>query len=182
MNHEFIIDKKSKKDEYFTRPYAILPILKYLVTGKTIWCPFDTEESNYVKIFRKNGFPVIPGHIKDGKDFFKYMPSDYDYIISNPPYSLREPILDRLFKLGKPFAMLLNISRLFDSKKRFYLFRDNPFEIMIFNRRIDYINPFIKNPKSSPPFSSVYVCSRILPSQFIFNELDIKDGNMKSLE
>ncbi len=168
-NHEFASDKVNKKDEYYTKRYAIIPILKYLKENKTIWCPFDTEESNYVKVFRENGFNVISGHIVDGKNFFKYEPDDYDYIISNPPYSLREPILERLFKLGKPFAMLINISGLFDSKKRYGLFKNNPFEIMVFNKRIDYIKTEVNN--SSPPFSSIYICSSLLPSQFVFEEL-----------
>ena len=168
-NHEFASDKKKKKDEYYTKVYAILPLLDYLEKGKTIWCPFDTEESNYVKVFRENGFNVISGHIADGKDFFQYEPDNYDYIISNPPYSLRESILERLFKLEKPFAMLINISGLFDSRVRFNLFRNNPFEIMVFNKRVDYIKTEENN--SSPPFSSIYLCSRLLPQQFVFEEI-----------
>ena len=170
-NHEFSSDKIKKKDEYYTKDYAIFPIIKYLEKGKTIWCPFDKEESNYVKIFRAKGFKVILSHIEDGKDFFKYTPKEhYDYIISNPPYSLRQPILEKLFNLEKPFALLINISGLFDSKKRFSLFKDNPFEIMVFNKRVDYIKTEKNN--SSPPFSSIYLCNRILPSKFIFQELD----------
>jgi len=170
-NHEFASDKKNKTDEYYTKEYAIIPLLKYLEKGKIIWCPFDKEESNYVKVFRKNGFKVILGHIETGEDFFKYEPKDYDYIISNPPYSLREKILMRLFELRKPFAMLINISGLFDSKVRFNLFKENQFEMLVFNRRIDYIKQD-KNNKSSPPFSSIYLCSQILPSKFVFEELE----------
>ena len=169
-NHEFSSDKVKKTDEYYTKNYAIIPLIEYLVKGRIIWCPFDKEDSNYVRIFQKEGFKVIFGHIENGKDFFEYEPEDYDYIISNPPYSLREKVLERLFSLKKPFAMLINISGLFDSKKRFNLFRNNDFEIMVFNKRIDYIKPSQDN-KSSPPFSSVYICSRLLPSKFVFKEL-----------
>ena len=170
-NHEFNSDKKKKSDEYYTKEYAIFPILEYLEKGKIIWCPFDTEDSNYFKIFKKEGFNVISGHIDEGKDFFKYEPEEYDYIISNPPYSLRQDILIRLFELKKPFAMLINISGLFDSKVRFNLFKNNDFEIMTFNKRIDYIKPFQKT-KSSPPFSSIYICSKLLPTQFVFKEIN----------
>ena len=56
----------STNDEYYTPAYAVYPILKYLNFGTTIWCPFDTEESQYVKIFSANGFNVIHGHIQTG--------------------------------------------------------------------------------------------------------------------
>ena len=93
MNHEFAQDKINKSDEFYTLEYAIKPLLKYITSGKTIWCPFDKEESNFVKLLRENGNNVIYGHIEEGKNFFDYEPKYYDYIISNPPYSLRTPIL-----------------------------------------------------------------------------------------
>ena len=40
----------SGNDEFYTPVYAIEPLIKYLKPGSTIWCPFDTEESNFVKI------------------------------------------------------------------------------------------------------------------------------------
>lgn len=166
MNHQF---KQHRADEYYTRQYAIKPLLKYIPSDKTVWCPFDKEESNFVKLFKENGNTIIHSHIDDGNDFFKYEPPKYDYIISNPPYSLREPILERLFLLGKPFAMLINISGLFDSKKRWELLKNNDFEIMVFDKRIDYIKEEEKS--SGVPFKSIYLCSKILNSQFVFKSI-----------
>ena len=97
MNHEFAQDKINKSDEFYTLDYAIKPLLKYIPSDKTIWCPFDKEESNFVKLLRENGNTVIYSHIEEGKNFFEYEPQNYDMIISNPPYSLRTPILERLF-------------------------------------------------------------------------------------
>lgn len=45
----------SKNDEFFTPTYAIKPILKYIKPNATIWCPFDTEQSNFVKELRGGG-------------------------------------------------------------------------------------------------------------------------------
>lgn len=59
----------SRNDEYYTPAYAVRPIINYLKPGTVIWCPFDTEESQYVKIFTENGFTVIHGHIRTGQDF-----------------------------------------------------------------------------------------------------------------
>ena len=79
--------KFNKNDEYYTPAYAIEPIVKYIKTGSTIWCPFDTKDSNYVKVFKDKGFKVIYGHISTGQDFFNVDVPKCDYIISNPPYS-----------------------------------------------------------------------------------------------
>ena len=111
--------KFNKNDEYNTPAYAVYPIMKYLKNGSTIWCPFDEESSNYVKVFRENGFKVISSHIKTGQDFFKVDVPECDYIISNPPYSLKGDVFKRLYEIGKPFAMLINFQGIFDHKDRF---------------------------------------------------------------
>ncbi len=43
MNHEFAQDKINKSDEFYTLEYAIKPLLKYIPSDKTIWCPFDKQ-------------------------------------------------------------------------------------------------------------------------------------------
>jgi hypothetical protein len=165
-NHQF---KQNKLDEYYTKRYAILPLLNYLPKGATIWCPFDKEESKYVQVFTEFGYVVLYSHIDYGQDFFTYEPEEYNYIISNPPYSLREKILERLFSLKKPFAMLINDAGLFDSKKRFQLLSENNFEMMIFDGRIDYEKDGIG--LSGVPFKSIYLCSGFLPKRFVFEKL-----------
>lgn len=166
MNHQF---KQNKADEYYTKEYAITPLLKYIPTKTTVWCPFDKEESNFVKLLREHGCNVIYSHIDTGQDFFEYEPQNYDYIVSNPPYSLRERILERLFLLQKPFALLINEAGLFDSKKRYELLKNNQFEIMVFDKRIDYIKG--EEILKGVPFKSIFLCSNILPTQFTFEVL-----------
>lgn len=134
----------------------------------TIWCPFDTKESNYVKIFSNAGYNVIASHINEGKDFFHYEPSCFDYVISNPPYSRKGDVLQKLFGLNKPFAMLVGVVGLFESQKRFEMFKTHDFELMYFNNRIAYYTDKNKNTLSRPPFGSVYVCNKILPKQIMF--------------
>jgi sugar-phospahte nucleotidyltransferase len=60
----------SGNDEFYTPPYAIYPILEYLRPQSTIWCPFDTEDSFFVKIFKRKGFNVVATHIDNGENFF----------------------------------------------------------------------------------------------------------------
>lgn len=59
----------SGNDEFYTPLYAVLPIAKYLREGATIWCPFDKEESLFVRHFRDSGHTVIASHIENGVDF-----------------------------------------------------------------------------------------------------------------
>ncbi|MBO8434353.1 MAG: sugar-phospahte nucleotidyltransferase [Tyzzerella sp.] len=163
----------SKNDEFYTPVYAIEPIEKYLKKGSTIWCPFDTEESNYVKYFKEKGYNVIHSHIDEGENFFLIEPKECDYIISNPPYSLKGQVLYRLFEIGKPFAMLLGIVGLFESKARFDMFKNNNFEIMYLNKRVSYFKDYKdQKPSLNPPFSSAYICKDILPNRIVFEEIN----------
>ena len=42
----------SGNDEFYTPEYAVFPILKYLKPESRILCPFDSDESNFVKLLR----------------------------------------------------------------------------------------------------------------------------------
>lgn len=116
----------SKNDEFYTPSYAVEPIIKYIKTPSTIWCPFDTDESQFVKMFRQSGNRVIATHISNNQDFFQ-LNIDCDYIISNPPYSLKSEVIQRLFDIKKPFAMLVGVVGLFESQRRFDMFKKKRF-------------------------------------------------------
>ena len=162
----------SKNDEFYTPAYAISPILKYIPSRSVVWCPFDQEKSLFVSELRKHGCEVIHTHIADGQDFFDTDIPKCDYIISNPPYSVKGKVFQRLFQIGKSFAMLVGVVGLFESQERFEMFRDNSFEIMYLNRRVAYFKDHTEqNPSLPPPFSSVYVCHGILPEKIIFEEI-----------
>ena len=81
----------SKSQEYYTPVEAILPILPYIKNFKKVWCPFDTAESNYVKVLREYGHEVVHSHIDEGENFFLTEPKDCDIIISNPPFNCLTP-------------------------------------------------------------------------------------------
>lgn len=52
------------------------------------------------------------------------------------------------------------------------MFRDNPFEIMYLNRRVAYFKDYAdEKPSLNPPFSSVYLCSKVLPERIVFEEI-----------
>ena len=165
----------SGNDEFYTPEYAITPLLKYIKANSTIWCPFDTERSLFVKLLEEQGHKVIFTHIKTGVDFFDCEVPDCDYIISNPPYSVKGKVFERLFNIGKPFAMLVGVVGLFESSHRFNMFANNDFEIMYFDKRISYFKSYDdQKPSLNPPFSSVYVCKNMLPKQIVFEKVNKK--------
>jgi len=163
----------NKKDEWYTPEYAVIPILRYLPIRATIWCPFDTVKSSFVRVLSQRGQRVIFSHIDNGQDFFSMVNKDfaYDYIVSNPPFSLKRKILETLFKLDRPFAMLMDMRGIFEGGS-FELFEKNEFEFLVFDRRIAYFTDLkTRELKGSPPFSSVYVCHRFLPEKFVFSKI-----------
>jgi hypothetical protein len=173
-NNREVTDKENPNDEFYTPEYAIEPLLKYLKPNSKIWCPFDTDQSNFVKVFRREGHLIRLSHIDTGKNFFETKaPERVSYIISNPPYSKKTEVFERLFELGIPFAMLVGVVGLFESSKRFNMFKDNNFEVMYFNKRIAYFRDYNEQkPSLNPPFSSVYICKDILPKQIVFESVN----------
>ena len=163
--------KFNKNDEYYTPTYAVYPIIKYIKPNSTIWCPFDKEDSNYVKILKKEGFKVIYGHIETGQDFFEVDIPECDYIISNPPYSLKGQVFKKLYKIGKPFAMFINFQGIFDHKERFKMFKNNRVEMLWLSPRVNYIKQG-EYKASGVPFQSGYLCSGIFKNQLNFEYLD----------
>lgn len=161
----------NKNDEYYTPSYAVYPITKYIEPKSKVWCPFDKEESKFVEVLKREGFDVIYGHIETGQDFFETEIPDCDYIISNPPYSLKGDVFKRLYDIGKPFAMLINFQGIFDHKDRFEMFKNNKVEMLWLSPRVNYIKPN-ENKASGVPFQSGYLCSGIFKEGLNFEYLD----------
>lgn len=94
--------KASVFDELYTPAEVTKALIKHLPSSfKTVWCPCDTSDSNIIKELEGSGYKVISSHIKDGKDFLEWEPSeDYDCIITNPPYSCYAEDTEVLTKRG----------------------------------------------------------------------------------
>ena len=173
INKGYLTAKTDKaSDEVYTPDYAVKPILKFLKPGSVIWCPFDTEDSEYVKIFKEAGYKVIYSHIDNGQNFFEFEPKeDYDVIISNPPFSIKDDILRRLNELDKPYAMLMPLPALHGQKRFKYL---KGSQALIFDKRINYFKDYkTKEIQKGISFASIYICKDFLPKDLIFEKIDI---------
>lgn len=156
---------KSKNDERYTPPILVKPILKYIKQNSTIWCPFDTKDSEFVIQLQEAGHKVIYSHIDLGQDFFEYEPNEnYDYIISNPPFSRKLEVLDRLYKLNKSFAMLMNIECLnYQVVGEFFL--NKPLQLLIVDKKVSFDG-------NTASFNTSYFCNDMLPKDLIFEHLE----------
>ena len=50
---------KKSSDEQYTPAYAVAPIIKYIPGNKIVWCPFDTEHSEYVLALKAAGIRAV---------------------------------------------------------------------------------------------------------------------------
>ena len=90
-------------------------------------------------------------------------------IASNPPFSLRNDILKKVFEWKMPFALIINSNGLFDKRSRFDLFKENKFELLIPKGRMKFFKDEVVE-RNSPNFQSIYVCSQLLPERIVFDD------------
>ena len=165
MTNEFLYTSKGKNDECYTYRYGVEPLLEFLpqYKDKIIWCPFDTEESEFVRVFKEYGYNVIYSHISYGQDFYKYEPENWDVIISNPPFTNKTEIFKRAISFNKPFCLLMSLTWLNDRMPKL-LFKDIGLQLLMFEDRMDFKNQSKEKPIN---FSSAYFCRDFLPQQII---------------
>lgn len=181
--NEHLHTSTGANDECYTYSYAVEPLLNYLepFRNKIIWCPFDRFDdeiqSEFVRVFSKNGFEVVNSHIDYGQDFYTYEPDKWDILISNPPFSNKTQMFKRAISFGKPFALLMNITYLNDATAA-KTFKDIDLQILSFDDRMEFKN---RNPKKQINFLSAYFCRDFLPKQFQFgtfkNQLKLFEAN-----
>lgn len=179
INKGYLNSGRTKEsDECLTPRYVINPILKYLKQKnfKNVWCPFDLDHSLYVRILKQNGYNVTNTHILGGGNFLDINPDtiDFDVIVSNPPFTLKDEVLERLYEINKPFAILLPIQSL-QSAKRTPLFIKNGLQLLCFDKRACfYTNNEMEYIKFGNHFASAYFCKDFLPKDLIFEILEPK--------
>mgnify|MGYP000907449710 CR=1 FL=1 len=171
MNSKDILYSKGKNDELYTPRETVLPILEFIKKDWTVWCPFDTKDSHFVKEIKKAN-KVLYSHINDGKDFFSYEPYEHwDCMISNPPFSGKRKIFERSLSFNKPIALLMTNTWLNDKFSKWVFYEaDRNMELLMFDKRTHFTKPNGKIEKKTT-FSSSYFCSDFLPKDIVLKKL-----------
>ena len=176
MERKFMLDSgklmysKGNNDECYTPYYAVKPILKYIPKDAIVWCPFDTDKSEFVKQI-SNTNKVEYSHINNGQDFFEYEPDDWNIMLSNPPFTNKRKYFERALSFNKPFALIMTNTWLNDSAPK-QLFMDKDLQLLMFDKRMKFISPDGRN-NDKITFSSSYYCWNMLPKQIVMEKLDV---------
>ena len=157
-------------DECYTPDYGVQPILKYIPKDAIVWCPFDTQESEFVKQISQQN-EVIYSHLDTGQDFFTYEPDVWSCLVSNPPFTNKRKFFERALSFNKPFAMIMTNTWLNDSAPK-QLFKDKDLQLLMFEQRMKFISPDGRD-NNKITFSSSYYCYNMLPKQIIMESLDM---------
>ena len=157
-------------DECYTPDYGVKPILKYIPKDAIVWCPFDTQESEFVKQIQEQN-EVTYSHIGTGRDFFEYEPFEWDVMVSNPPFTNKRKYFERALSFNKPFALIMTNTWLNDSAPK-QLFMDKDLQLLMFDKRMKFISPDGRN-NDKITFSSSYYCWNMLPKQIVMETLDV---------
>ena len=117
------LTKNYKSDEWYT-PIEVVRFIETLVDkSKKIICPFDTEKSNFVKIFN-NSIHNITDFME--KDY------EYDVCITNPPFSLRDKVIRKCLDNKKDLIIIFPENAIF-SVTFYNLLNDYNFNYKIYS-------------------------------------------------
>ena len=126
----------------------------------------------------EEGYRVVRSSLSDGQNFFEYEPEKFDLIVDNPPFSLKDKVLERLYSFNKPFAILLPLNSQ-QGKTRYKYFKQG-IQILSFDARVCYhdrkhMNSVVKG----SPFATAYFCRDLLPRDLIIEELHEYERKLK---
>lgn len=121
-------------DEYYTRQEDAEIIVSNLThLPLKVWLPFNDVDSVWISILKEHGFDTVATE----SDFFTTEPPEgVQCIISNPPFSRKADVMDRIKKLGLRFALILPFKWLNDGIPLEY-----GHQLMFFRQRMYFNTP-----------------------------------------
>ncbi|EAD5126503.1 sugar-phosphate nucleotidyltransferase [Listeria monocytogenes] len=151
MNNSLYEKDKCMNSDHVATPRWVVEDIYSLINVKvfnSIWLPFNNYDSEFKTKAEELNLKYKATHIFDdvGSDFFTTeLPKNCDLMISNPPSSQQNDIIERSFELIdqeaiKSFALLLPLATL-ETEKRATIFQayNDKLSILIFKKRIKFI-------------------------------------------
>ena len=144
---------KLKKDDDYNTPKIVFKSIAHLVPkDKIIWECFYGD-GNSGKYLKELGFNVETEDI----DFFIDPSFNYDILISNPPYSIKAKVFERLAAIDKPFMMLVPVATMTKLYlKKYFKYK---IQIIIPERRIQFVKNGIQTDRCY--FDTVWLCYKM---------------------
>lgn len=160
---------RRRSDLYPTPPEVTVALLQFLNLPKEtqIWEP-AAGDGDMAKTMWDCGMLVDETDIRSGQDFLtSWRPDDseydYDWIITNPPFSLAEEFIRHASELQRPFAMLLK-AQYWHAAKRMALFEEIPPNyILPLTWRPDFFFKERENGNGGSPLMDVMWCVWLAP-------------------
>lgn len=149
-NQLYELDKQTNKDHVATPRWVVEQIYDLIMvkTYKFIWFPFNNYDSQFKLKADELKLQYKATHKFDdlGNDFFTTQPpQNCDLMISNPPFSLQNEIIQRSFKFIdegkiKSFCLLLPLSTL-ETPTRASMWEKyaDKLSIIVFKKRIKFL-------------------------------------------
>jgi hypothetical protein len=153
-------------DEYYTRREDAEIIADNLLSVPLkVWCPFNDTMSVWGDVLKERGFEVVT----TDTDFFVTDPPDgVQCIISNPPFSLKKSIMDRIKDLNLRFCLILPFQWLNDGIPLEY-----GHQVMFFRQRMYFNTP--QGVKNKPRANCFVLSDGLLKQSLIF--IDKRGGD-----
>lgn len=104
--------------------------------GETVCCPFDSEQSLFVQKALTNGNPVIYG-ITDFVGSTDYV---FDKLVTNPPFSIKDKVIESVYAYKKPAALILPLDTLGGVKRHGMYAANGAPTVYIPTKRISYFD------------------------------------------
>ena len=121
-------------DEYYTlREDAEIITGNIIKMPLKVWMPFNDMDSEWHHVLKENGFDVVA---TDGDFFNTDPPGGVQCIISNPPFSRKREVMDRIKELGLRFVVILPFQWLNDGLPMEY-----GHQLMLFRQRMHFNTP-----------------------------------------
>ena len=138
----------SRTDEWYTETETVKKCYQLLnpKPGSVILCPFDTEKSEFVKIGQSMGHTIIFGI----NDFIEGDLYRCDYICTNPPFSLKDKVIEKCFEYGVETMLVMPLDVMGGIKRRKLYQRYGFPRIWMPIRRIAYFDSnWVRRPASN---------------------------------
>jgi len=160
-------------NEMFTPPEAMSYIIPFLNKDLIYWEACYGEGHMAKELIRK-GFNVIGN--KNIDCLLSEPKEKWDIWITNPPFNGNKKFIKRAIELKKPFVFLIRLEHL-GGVEALNLLKDLDFQIIIPEKRINYITPKMIAGKKvgGSPFHSIWLTYKLnLPKQINYIKLNNK--------